>query len=615
MIESIENQKLIRNFSIIAHIDHGKSTLADRLMELTETVEKRKIKKRMLDTLDLEQERGITIKLQTVRMNWAVDGKKYILNLIDTPGHVDFSYEVSRSLAACEGALLLIDATQGIEAQTISTIFQAMENDLEIIPVINKIDLPNAEVEKTKKEIIDMFGFSEEDIILTSGKTGEGAKELLDEIVKVIPSPKGDTQKRTKALIFDSYYDEHKGVMALVRMFDGKIGKKGSTFPKLRCVGTKTVIEPIEIGHLTPNLHKQDELQTGEVGYIATGLKEIRNVRVGDTITIESEFDETFKQLAGYKQPLPMVYAGIFPLGSDEFEPFRDSLEKLALNDAALSFTPEVSAALGPGYRCGFLGLLHMEIIKERLGREFGVDVLVTLPGVRYEIKLTSGEEKVIKSPQDLPDPSRIAEIREPWALVEIVTPSEYIGTIMQLCQDKRGLYKDTEYVSKQSIEGHVSRAILRYEMPIAELITDFFDKLKSMSRGYASMDYKFIEFRIGEIVRVDILINSEIVPPLSFLTHKGRSISKGRTTIEILKEVVPKQQFNIPIQAAIGSNIIARVTISAYRKDVTAKLYGGDITRKKKLLEKQKKGKKRLKQFGKVELPQEAFLAAMKAD
>lgn len=612
--DDIDHQKLIRNFSIIAHIDHGKSTLADRLLEETGTVEKRKMKQRMMDTLELEQERGITIKLQAARMNWKVNGKDYILNLIDTPGHVDFAYEVSRSLAACEGALLLVDATQGIEAQTVSTIFQALENNLEIIPVINKIDLPNAEVEKTKQELHDMFGFSKDEVILTSGKTGEGATDLLDAIVLRIPAPKGETKTATKALIFDSFYDEHKGVVALVRLFSGSIRKTAASHPKIKCVRTGTEFDPIEFGYLSPYMIPGKEILTGEVGYVATGLKDIKQVQVGDTITLLSEYGDTFKPLPGYQQPLPMVYASLFPISNEDFRLFRESIEKLALNDASLSYTSEVSQALGLGFRCGFLGLLHMEIIKERLEREFGVEVLLTVPSVRYEVDLTSGEKVLIKSPQELPDLSRIETINEPWANLDIITPENYIGPVMQLCQKKRGIYKTTEYLSKSSVR-NLSRSILRYEIPIAELITDFFDKLKSISQGYASLDYKFFEYRSGDVVRVDILVNNEIVPPLSFLTHRDHARIQGKSVVETLKEIIPRQQFKIPLQAAIGSTIIAREDISALRKDVTAKLYGGDITRKMKLREKQKKGKKRLRKFGKVELPPEAFLSIMRRE
>ena len=607
-----KKQNYIRNFSIIAHIDHGKSTLADRLLETTGTVEKRKVKDRMMDTLELEQEKGITIKLQAAKMNWKMNGEDYILNLIDTPGHVDFAYEVSRSLAACEGALLLVDATQGIEAQTVSTIFQALENNLEIIPVINKVDLPNAEVEKTKKEIVDMFGFSEEEILETSGKTGIGVLNLLDSIIERIPHPKGDTESKTKALIFDSFYDEHKGVVALVRLFDGSIEKKG-LYPKLRCVGTKTVFEPIEFGFLTPHMNSANQILTGEVGYVATGLKDIRDVRVGDTLTMRDHFSEDYKALAGYKQPLPMVYASMFPMSNDNYKGFRDALEKLALNDAALSYTPQVSSALGPGYRCGFLGLLHMEIVKERLEREFDVEVLLTVPSVRYEVIRTNKDAEVIETPQDMPDPSYIEEIREPWAKLEIIVPARYIGAIMQLCQDKRGVYKDTEYLDKNTVDQDLARAILRYEIPMAELITDFFDKMKSLSQGYASMDYKLKDFRSGDVVKVDILVNAKIVEPMSFLTHRSHSREEGLSVVDKLKDIIPKQQFKIPIQAAIGGTFIARADISAMRKDVTAKLYGGDITRKMKVLKKQKEGKKKLKKFGNVDIPSEAFLTIMK--
>lgn len=607
------HQKLIRNFSIIAHIDHGKSTLADRLLEQTGTVEKRKMKDRILDTLELEQEKGITIKLQTARMIWKVDGEFYILNLIDTPGHVDFSYEVSRSLAACEGALLLVDATQGVEAQTISTIFQALDNNLEIIPVINKIDLPNAEVEKTKMELMNMFGFSESEIFLASGKTGQGVTEILNATVAKIPAPAGKRQGKTRALIFDSFYHEHKGVVALIKLFDGEIAKKSTKLPDIRCVQTATVFEPIEIGYLCPNMTPQNEIQTGEVGYIATGLKDIRDIRVGDTITLEEDFDAKFSPLPGYKKPLSMVYAGLFPVNSSDYRLFRDSIEKLSLNDSAFTYAPETIPSLGAGFRCGFLGLLHLEIIKERLEREFGIEVFITVPSVKYQIALTNNEVVKINSPQDLPDLSEVNGIFEPWAEVEIITPQKYIGNLMELCQDRRGIYRDTKYLHEGSLDEEFARVILRYEMPIAELITDFFDKLKSISQGYASLDYKFTDYREEKIVKVDILINFEAAQPLSFLTHELRAQREGAKIIEILKNVIPKHQFKVPLQAAIGGKIIAREDIPAYRKNVTEKLYGGDITRKMKLREKQKKGKKKLKKFGKVELPTEAFLSVMR--
>jgi len=608
----LENQKRIRNFSIIAHIDHGKSTLADRLLEMTGTVEARNMSKQMMDTLELEQERGITIKLQAARMLWDQDKTEYILNLIDTPGHVDFSYEVSRSLAACEGALLVVDASQGVEAQTISTIMQALDNDLEIIPVLNKIDLPGAEVEKVSQELKNMFGFEEHEILKVSAKTGVGVKELLDAIVEKIPAPVGEIDKPAKGLIFDSFYDEHKGVVALIKLEEGVIEKK-NTYLKIRSIATRSEYEPIEIGYLYPDMKNVGHILTGEVGYLATGLKDIKQIRVGDTVTLASQFTEAYEALPGYKQPLPMVYAGMFPLSNDEFRVFREAFEKLTLNDASLYYTPEHSTALGPGFRCGFLGLLHMEIIKERLEKEFGIDTLITTPSVRYELTTTSGEEITMRSPQDMPDASRVEQVREPWASVEIITPNDYVGPIMQLCQEKRGIYQTTEYMNKASED--LSRAILKYEIPMAELITDFFDTLKSLSKGYASLDYVLKEFRAGDIVKVDILINNEVVPPLSFLTHNSSAVPKGKKTVTKLKEVIPRQMFKVPIQAAIGSNFIARVDISAYRKDVTEKLYGGDITRKMKLREKQKKGKKRMKMFGKVELPQEAFLATMSKD
>jgi len=629
----------IRNFSIIAHIDHGKSTLADRILELTGTIPKREMKDRILDTLELEQERGITIKLQTVRMLYnyekATEAKfvydknhsqhpvaQYILNLIDTPGHVDFSYEVSRSLAASEGAILLVDATQGVQAQTISNVYKALENDLTIIPIVNKIDLPNARIDETIDEIVSNFGFSKEEILKTSGKTGEGVTELLHRIIEIIPAPKQKSNE-LKALVFDSFFDEHKGVVALVKIESGTLDKNN----EINFFQSHTTLEPIEIGYLTPNFVKQDRIFAGEVGYVATGLKDIRSVHVGDTLT-KNTVKENFQPLPGYKQPKPMVFASLFPVDADEFTEFKDSLEKLALNDAALVYQKESSSALGAGYLCGFLGLLHLEITLERLLREFDINLISTTPSVEYRITLTTkdtaklsdvntanleGNILKVKTAAEFPDLSLVEKVAEPWVRLEIITPDNYIGPIMELAKRHRALYKTMEYVSESHQIKTKKHVILKYEIPTAEIITNFFDSLKSISQGYASLDYEFLEYRSSDIVKVGILVNYEIVEPLSFLSHRQYAESRGRQLVAKLKDIIPKQQFKIPIQAAIGGKVIARETISAYRKDVTAKLYGGDVTRKKKLLEKQKKGKKRLKMFGKVEIPQEAFLLALK--
>jgi GTP-binding protein LepA len=637
-----ENVNKIRNFSIIAHIDHGKSTLADRILETTGAVPKREMKERILDTLELEQEKGITIKLQTARMNYKYSGgmnsfigknlinqvptsdQFFILNLIDTPGHVDFSYEVSRSLAASEGAVLLVDATQGVQAQTISTVYKAIENNLVLIPVINKIDLPNADIEGTIEQMVATFGFSKDEILTTSGKTGMGVIQLLNTIVEKVPPPKqsvGDL----KALIFDSFYDEHKGVVALVKIISGSLKHED----KICFFQTDEEIIPIEIGFLTPNLEKRELLLTGEVGYIATGLKDIKKIHVGDTVTA-FPIPNNFTALPGYKKPKPMVFASLYPVDADEFSQFSDALEKLALNDSSLTFQREHSMALGSGFLCGFLGLLHLEITLERLSREFEINLISTVPSVEYQIHLTTSdlsklpninssniEGKVLKakSATEFPDPTVIEYIEEPWVKVEIITPEKYIGSIMELNTKHRGIYKDMYYVTEENQIKGQKHVILRYEMPTAEIITNFFDNLKSISQGYASLDYEHIEYRKSDIVKVAILANQELIGPLSFLTHKDYAERRGRDLVDKLKDIIPRQNFKIPIQAAIGGNIIARETIQAYRKDVTAKLYGGDVTRKKKLLEKQKRGKKRLKAFGKVEIPKEAFLAVLKND
>jgi GTP-binding protein LepA len=624
-------QENIRNFCIIAHIDHGKSTLSDRLLEITSTIDKRKMHDQFMDTLELEQERGITIKLQTARMKYTLDGEEYILNLIDTPGHVDFAYEVSRSLAACEGAVLLVDAAQGVEAQTISNAFKAIEHDLQIIPVVNKIDLPNAEPERRAKEFCDVLGFNMDEIVFTSGKTGVGVEDLIKAIVKRVPKPKIEENKQDKlqCLIFDSFFDDHKGVVAQVKVINGQITKQDFTSSKrkLRFMATKNDIFPLEIGFMTPVLIESESLIAGEVGYIATGQKDIQQVRVGDTVTFA---DNPAEALPGYAKAKSMVYAGLYPVNADKQVEFREALEKLALNDASLNYSPEVSQALGSGFRCGFLGLLHMEIIQERLEREYGIDLVITAPSVEYKIKVLSDKLKVkneaklevfeedgssyvkITSAADLPDESIIEEIQEPWVNLEIITPSEYLGALMQLCQDKRGIYKNTEYITTGK-EGGVERSILKYEIPLSEIITDFFDKVKSISHGYASLDYTMKGYIASDIVRLNVMVNSEVVDALSMLVPRSNAVYEGKKLVEKLKKLIPKHQFKVPIQAAIGMRIIAREDIPAYKKDVLKGLYGGDHRRKMKHIERQKEGKKRMKQFGSVTIPQEAFLAVLK--
>ncbi|MCA9385762.1 translation elongation factor 4 [Candidatus Dojkabacteria bacterium] len=632
----------IRNFAIIAHIDHGKSTLADRLLSETGTIALRDMKDRVLDTLELEQERGITIKLQTARMSYEYSGDNdsyvskdpYILNLIDTPGHVDFSYEVSRSIASCEAAILLVDATQGIQAQTLTTVYKALEYDLEIIPAINKVDLPSAQVEKVTDELINTFGFSKEEIILTSGKSGIGVSELLNAIIERCPAPTVGVEskqeldsKPPRMMIYDSFYHEHKGVVVLVKMVDGKITEQDNLFS----IGSGEKVEPIEIGYMRPIMEKQKELLAGEVGYIATGLKDIKLIHVGDTLTTEKYRKGNIEQLPGYQPPKAMVYASLFPVEANDFEEFSQSLEKLALNDAALSYQREHSLALGSGYLCGFLGLLHLEITQERLEKEFDIDLISTSPTVDYKVWLTTKDmSKVpmlsvaqqneddsfnVRTAGEFPDPTLIEKVEEPWVRLEVLTPDEYIGNIMELCQNHRGEYKRMEYISSEAVIEGKKHVILKYEIPTAEIITTFFDTLKSATQGYATMDYEFIGYREADIVKVGVLVNSEDAGALSFLTHRDKAERRGRDLVKKLKELIPRQQFKVPIQAAIGGKVIARETIQAYRKDVTAKLYGGDVTRKKKLLEKQKKGKKRLKSFGSVEIPKEAFLGALRVD
>ncbi len=604
------NQDLLRNFCIIAHIDHGKSTLSDRLLEITGTVEKRRMKEQLLDTMDLERERGITIKLQPARMSYtAKDGVKYQLNLIDTPGHVDFNYEVSRSLAAVEGAVLLVDSTQGVQAQTIANLYLAIEQDLTIIPVLNKIDLPNSEVERRAEELMNLIGCKREEILSVSGKTGEGVDKLLERIVRDVPPPRGKVNDPFRALIFDSKYDEYKGVVAYVRVVDGKIVKNDP----LRLMATKSNGQALEVGFLRPEYVETEFLEVGEIGYIVSGLKDIEAVRVGDTIVLQRDMQEDspkIKQLQGYREVRPMVYAGIFPAEGNEYEKLRDAIMKLKLSDASLAFEPEHSTALGFGFRCGFLGILHLEIVKERLEREHNINIVATTPSVAYEVTYTNGDEMVIKSPLDFPDPSHIREAREPWVKVDIVSPSNYLGNVMALVQERRGVYKNTEYFDAE-------RAVLHYEMPLSSVIVDFHDKLKSATAGYASLNYEFLDFKPASIIRLDILVAEEVVAALATLIHESEAYRYGKYVVETLKESLPRQQFVIKIQAAVGSKIIASEKISSFRKDVLAKLYGGDRSRKDKLLKKQKKGKARMLSMGKgrVEIPSEAFIKVLRRE
>ena len=603
------SQQNTRNFCIIAHIDHGKSTLADRFLEITKTVEDRKMKAQVLDQMDLERERGITIKLQPAKMEYELEGNKYILNLIDTPGHVDFAYEVSRSLAAVEGAVLLVDATQGIQAQTLANLYLAMEQNLEIIPVINKIDMPNAMISKVSKEISDLIGITDKEIIKISAKTGKNIEEVLKEIVKKIPAPNGELKQPLRALIFDSYFDSYKGVVAQVRIIDGKIYNGDQIY----FLGTKSKSEIIELGVLKPQLVKTGFLQAGDVGYIATGLKEAGRCRVGDTITIynssfkdENEIGKLVKSLPGYKEVKPAVFASIYPVEGDEYPKLRDALEKLKLNDASLSYEPESSSALGRGFICGFLGMLHLEIISERLSREYDMNLIITTPSVSYIVKKRNGKEIKIFSPAEMPDPSHIEHIKEPWAKLEIILPKDRIGSVMKLAESSRAIYKSTNYLSED-------RVILNYEVPLINIIVDFYDNLKSISSGFASINYELLEFRSGDLIKLDILVASEKVEAFSKIVPRSQSQEEGKRVVARLKDSIPRQNFAIALQAAISGKIIARETIRPFRKDVTAKLYGGDVSRKRKLLEKQKKGKKKMKSFGKVEIPQEAFLSVLK--
>lgn len=592
-------QQNIRNFSIIAHIDHGKSTLADRILEVCGAVSKREAKDQILDSMDIERERGITIKLNTATMNYKYEGEEYLLNLIDTPGHVDFSYEVSRSLASCDGAILVVDATQGIEAQTLANMFLALDNNLVIIPVINKIDLPSADIEKVSRELINIFGFSKEEIILTSAKTGEGVKELVEEIIKKVPAPKGEVNNPLQALIFDSIYDSYRGVVIACRIMNGSL-KVGDTIHMIES-NVDYIVTELFIN--TPKEVSKCELVCGEVGHIVASIKDISSVKVGDTITSLENY--TSIPLEGYKPMKSMVFCGLYPVESVKFEALREALNKLKLNDASLEFQPETSSALGFGFRCGFLGLLHMDIIKERITREFNIEIITTAPSVVYKIILTNGEEMEIDTPSKMPDKSKLKETLEPYIKTSIFTPSEYIGPIMELCQEKRGNYLSMEYIDEERVNIH-------YELPLSEIVYDFFDKLKSYTKGYASFDYEMIGYRSSNLVKMDILLNGEVVDALSTIVHKDFAYIRGKAVVEKLRETIPRQLFEIPVQAGIGNHIIARSTIKALRKDVLAKCYGGDITRKKKLLEKQKEGKKKMKQIGNVELPQEAFMSVL---
>jgi len=592
----------IRNFSIIAHIDHGKSTLADRILELTGAIDKRQMKDQLLDNMDIERERGITIKLNSVSLNYKYKTEDYMLNLIDTPGHVDFTYEVSRSLAACEGAILVVDAAQGIEAQTLANIYLALENNLTIIPVINKIDLPNAEPEKRREELMETFGFTKDEIIFTSAKTGVGITDLLEAVIERINPPVGNENEPLQALIFDSIFDPYKGVVALIRVVNGEV-KVGDT---IKMMATGATYQVVELGVNTPNELKKEKLKTGEVGYLTASIKSIEDVKVGDTITLKD--NETKEKLPGYKPMKPMVFCGIYPIDSTKYPALREALDKLKLNDASLTYEPETSKALGFGYRTGFLGLLHMEIIEERIEREFNIDLIATSPSVIYKITLTDNSEVFIDNPAKFPDRTKIKQIEEPYILTNIFVPSDYIGNIMELCQDKRGNYINMEYIDKTRVNIH-------YELPLSEIVYDFFDKLKSYTKGYASFDYEIIGYKVSDLVKMDILLNGEIVDALSTIVHKDFAQKRGRIIVENLKKIIPRQQFEVPVQATIGSKIIARSDIKAMRKNVLAKCYGGDITRKRKLLEKQKEGKKRMKKIGSVEIPQEAFLAVLSMD
>ncbi len=597
-----KDQSNIRNFCIVAHIDHGKSTLADRIMDVTGAVSAREAKQQLLDSMDIERERGITIKLTPVRMKYTFKGREYTLNLIDTPGHVDFTYEVSRSLKACEGAILIVDASQGVEAQTLTNVYLALDNDLEIIPVINKIDLPSARPDEVKAEIEDVIGLPADEAPLISAKEGIGIEKVLEQVIELLPPPKGDLSAPLKALIFDSFYDSYKGAISIIRVFDGCV-KAGD---RIKMMSTGAVFDVTEVGFFTPNSTPCESLSAGEVGYLCASIKNVADTKVGDTITSESS--PTAEALPGFKEAEPMVFSGIYPADGAHYDDLKEALEKLKLNDAALFYEPEVSAALGFGFRCGFLGLLHMEIIEERLEREFDLDLITTAPSVSYRVVTTKGETLVVSNPTALPPMGEIDHLEEPMVKASVYTPPEYVGTIMELCQDKRGSFVNMTYIE-------TTRVLLEYDMPLGEIIYDFFDSLKSRSKGYASLDYEMNGYKRSDLVKMDILLNGEICDALSLIIHRDKAYARGRAIAEKLKDVIPRQQFEIPIQAAIGGKVIARETVKAVRKDVLAKCYGGDITRKKKLLEKQKEGKKRMRQIGSVEVPSEAFMTILKFD
>jgi GTP-binding protein LepA len=597
------DSRYIRNFCIIAHIDHGKSTLADRLLQITGTISDREMKEQVLDNMDLERERGVTIKASAVRMEWqAADGQTYEMNLIDTPGHVDFTYEVSRALQSCEGAILVVDASQGIEAQTLANLYLALDSNLSIIPIINKIDLPAARPDDVAQEVENLLGIPAEDMIQVSAKTGKNVEAILQAVVDRVPPPKGDLNAPLRALIFDSHYDSYKGVVSYIRVVDGQL-RKGDA---LKLMSTGIILEPIEIGVMSPSMKAGTQLQAGSVGYIATGMKTVQECRVGDTLTLRHNGAEV--ALHGYAQAKPMVFASFYPVENDDYADLRDALEKLQLNDAALSYEPESSQALNFGFRVGFLGLFHMDIIQERLEREYDLDILATAPSVEYQVKLRSGQVVKIHSPAELPDESTIESIAEPWMKLQIFSPQDHIGGIMELVTGKRGIYINMEYLDK-------TRVLLSYLLPLSELVIDFYDRLKSITKGYASMDYSFSEYREEDLVKVDVLVNTEPVDALAMIVHRDHAFGKGQKLVTKLKELIPRQQFEVPVQAAVGKRVISRATVKAMRKDVLAKCYGGDISRKRKLLEKQKKGKKRMKMIGSVEVPQEAFMAVLRLD
>ncbi|MBD7983103.1 elongation factor 4 [Sporosarcina sp. Sa2YVA2] len=601
--ERMARQKNIRNFSIIAHIDHGKSTLADRLLEKTETVSSRELKSQTLDSMDLERERGITIKLNAVQLTYtAKNGEDYTFHLIDTPGHVDFTYEVSRSLAACEGAILVVDAAQGIEAQTLANVYLALDNDLEILPVINKIDLPAADPEKVKKEIEDVIGLDASEAVLASAKSGIGIEDILEQIVEKVPAPSGDPQAPLKALIFDSHYDQYKGVIVNIRIVEGTV-RPGD---KIRMMATGKEFEVLETGVFTPTISLRDELSVGDVGFLSAAIKTVGDTRVGDTITTVK--NSAAAPLPGYRRMNPMVFCGLYPIDSSKYVDLRDALEKLELNDSALEYEAETSQALGFGYRCGFLGLLHMEIIQERIEREFKIDLITTAPSVIYNVVLTDGTQLKVDNPSLMPDAQKVDHVEEPYVKASIMVPNEYVGSVMELCQHKRGNFKTMDYMD-------ASRVNIIYELPLAEIVYDFFDQLKSGTKGYASLDYELIGYKESKLVKMDILLNSEQVDALSFIVHRDFSYERGKAIVEKLRKLIPRQQFEVPVQAAIGQKIVARSTIKSIGKNVLAKCYGGDISRKRKLLDKQKEGKKRMKQVGSVEVPQEAFMAVLKMD